>query len=209
MVQIMNEDSRRNSVWRGERVELRAKTAADIPRYVADGVPDDMRLYGDGYVVYPASEDTLTTLNEKSLGYPTDDSCSLAVATFDGELVGAINSSDCNPQSGNFEYGVSIFAEHRRNGFALDAVRILLRYYFEERRYHRATARVYSFNEASIDLQQRLGFQPEGRQREMVFTQGVRHDVLLFGITAHEFWKKWGKTEPWSENNFRVNINAT
>ncbi|MFT6644689.1 MAG: hypothetical protein ACJAX5_002324 [Patiriisocius sp.] len=34
-------------MWRGERVELRAKTLEDIARYVADGVADDMRLYGN------------------------------------------------------------------------------------------------------------------------------------------------------------------
>jgi len=191
----MNEESRKASIWRGERVELRAKTEDDIPRYVADGVPDDMRLYGDGYVVYPASKEVMTSMNQKGLEYSTDDTCSLAVASNNGELVGAINANDCNPQSGNFEYGVSIFAEYRRNGFALDAVRILLRYYFEERRYHRATARVYSFNKASLVLQERLGFQQEGCQREIIFTRGKRHDMLLFGITAEEFWDKWGSSE--------------
>jgi len=112
----------------------------------------------------------------------------------DGELVGSINSTDCNPQSGTFSYGISIFAEHRRSGYALDAVRILLRYYFEERRYHRAGATVYGFNEPSIALQEQLGFQLEGRQREMIFTKGKRHDVLLFGLTADEFWTKWGRS---------------
>ena len=195
VLEPMNDKVRSNSIWEGEIVELRAKTAEDIPRYVADGVADDMRLYGDGYVVFPASEATRSSINEKSLAYPIDDACNLAIATLNGELIGAINATDCNPQSGNFEYGVSIFFEHRRKGYALDAVRILLRYFFEERRYHRATARVYSFNAPSIKLQEQLGFQLEGRQREMVFTKGERHDVLLFGITAFEFWRKWGKTE--------------
>lgn len=197
----MSEDSRRSSIWVGERVELRAKTAADTPRYVADGLADDMRLYGDGYVVFPASEDVMEANNEKSLGYPTGEDCALAIESRDGELVGGINAVDCSTQSGNFEYGVAIFSEYRRKGFALDAVRILLRYYFEERRYHRATAKVYSFNEASIELQNQLGFQLEGRQREMVFTKGARHDVLLFGMTAAEFWRKWGKSEEGQPSN--------
>lgn len=55
----MNEDAKKNSIWRGEKVSLRAKTALDIPRYLEDGLADDMRLYGDGYVVYPASEDIM------------------------------------------------------------------------------------------------------------------------------------------------------
>jgi RimJ/RimL family protein N-acetyltransferase len=190
----MNEDAKNKSIWRGKKVLLRAKTAVDIPRYLADGLADDMRLYGDGYVVYPASEDVMRDNQENALGYSKDETCSLAIATLDGELVGAINSTDCNPQSGTFSYGISIFSEFRRCGYALDAVRILLRYYFEERRYHRAGATVYGFNEPSITLQEELGFQLEGRQREMIFTKGKRHDVLLFGITADEFWAKWGKS---------------
>lgn len=187
----MNEKSRKNSIWRGEKVELRAKSRDDIPRYVSDGVADDMRLYGDGFVVFPASEENMISNNEKSLGYPTDDNCSLAVATMKGELVGSISGTNCDPQSGNFEYGIAIFEEYRRQGYALDAVRIQLRYYFEEKRYHRATARVYSFNEASLDLQAQLGFSQEGRQREMVFTKGRHHDVVLFGMTAGEYTNKW------------------
>jgi len=46
----MHEESGMKSIWRGEKVELRAKTREDIPRYVADGVADDMQLYGDGFV---------------------------------------------------------------------------------------------------------------------------------------------------------------
>ena len=68
----MNETSRLNSIWRGEKVELRAKTRDDISRFVADGVADDMRLYGDGYVVFPASEEVMVSNNEKSLGYPRE-----------------------------------------------------------------------------------------------------------------------------------------
>ena len=68
-----------------------------------------------------------------------------------------------------------------------------MRYYFEEGRYHRCTARVDSFNESSVLLQEKLGFQLEGHQREAIFTRGARHDILLFGMTAKEFWEKWGR----------------
>jgi len=189
----MSNDDKNESIWQGERVLLRAKTADDIPRFLADGVADDMRLYGDGFVVYPASEKTRRDSLEKGLQYSSDETCSLAISTLDGELVGSINSTECNPQSGTFWYGVAIFTEHHRCGYALDAVRILLRYYFEERRYHRAGAKVYAFNEPSVALQHKLGFQQEGCLRDTVFTKGQRYDTLLFGITAGEFWDKWGR----------------
>ncbi len=64
---------------------------------------------------------------------------SLAIETFDGTLVGSICTDSCNSQNGTFKYGVSIFREYWRNGYASDAIRIVLRYYFEELRYRRLT----------------------------------------------------------------------
>ena len=185
----------RQSLWRGERVELRAKRTSDIEHFVNDAFPDDMRLYGDGFVVHPASPEFLAERNEKALEYPKGDDSSLAIESHAGELVGSISAINCNSQAGDFEYGVAIFSAHHLKGYAKDAVKTLLRYYFEERRYHRATAKVYSFNQNSIQLQESLGFKQEGCLREAVFTKGQRYDTLLFGMTAHEFWKKWGKTQ--------------
>lgn len=65
----------------------------------------------------------------------------------------------------------------------------MLRYLFEELRYQKANAHVYSFNEASISLHRNLGFQEEGRMRNMIYTQGSYHDLLLFGITREEYKK--------------------
>jgi len=49
------------------------------------------------------------------------------------------------------------------------------------------TARVYTFNAASIRMNERLGFLQEGRLRRMVFTYGKHADLLLFGMTWEEF----------------------
>ena len=40
-------------------------------------------------------------------------------------------------------------AEHRRKGYAAEAIRLVLRYFFHERRYQKCNAEVYSFNEPS------------------------------------------------------------
>jgi RimJ/RimL family protein N-acetyltransferase len=66
-------------------------------------------------------------------------------------------------------------------------VNLVLRYYFRELRYQKCTVQVYDFNDASIALHERLGFQREGRMRRMGYTEGRHFDVLLYGITAEEF----------------------
>jgi len=66
-------------------------------------------------------------------------------------------------------------------------ITLVLRYYFRELRYQKATVTVYSFNEASARLHESLGFQLEGRIRRTVFTGRKHCDQLVYGITTEEF----------------------
>jgi RimJ/RimL family protein N-acetyltransferase len=54
------------------------------------------------------------------------------------------------------------------------------------------TVDVNDFNDASIKLHEKLGFQHEGRVRRMVFTQGAYHDSLILGLTREEFEAQLG-----------------
>jgi RimJ/RimL family protein N-acetyltransferase len=49
------------------------------------------------------------------------------------------------------------------------------------------TAIVYSFNERSRRLHERLGFTLEGRLRRTAYTNGEHHDELYFGMMCEEF----------------------
>jgi tetratricopeptide (TPR) repeat protein len=60
-------------------------------------------------------------------------------------------------------------------------------HFFRERRYQKVTIHVYSFNEPSLRLHERLGFQQEGRLRRMFLLDGVWVDDVIFGMTAEEF----------------------
>jgi RimJ/RimL family protein N-acetyltransferase len=105
----------------------------------------------------------------------------------DGPFVGTINTHTCDRRCGTFRYGLGILPQHQRKGYASEAIRLVLRYFFEERRYQKVNADVYSFNEPSIRLHESLGFVLEGRLRRVNFTQGQYHDALMFGMTKEEF----------------------
>lgn len=90
-------------------------------------------------------------------------------------------------RSGTFMYGISILPSYRRKGYASEAIRLTLRYYFNERRYQKCTIEVFSYNPASMRLHESLGFTLEGRLRRMVFSGGEFHDALYYGITCEEF----------------------
>jgi RimJ/RimL family protein N-acetyltransferase len=109
------------------------------------------------------------------------------IETLAGELVGTINTHGCDPRVGAFSYGLGIAAAHRRCGYASEAIRLVLRYFFDELRYQKVTVHIYGFNEASIRLHERIGFQREGCMRRVGFTNGKHFDVLIYGLTVEEF----------------------
>lgn len=109
------------------------------------------------------------------------------IERLDGTLVGTILTHGCDRRVGTFSYGVSLAREHWRQGYATEAIRLVLRYFFAELRYQKVTVQVYAFNEGSIALHERLGFQQEGRLRRLVYTSGQHHAVLIYGMTREEF----------------------
>ena len=103
-----------------------------------------------------------------------------------------IGTHDCDPRNGTFSYGLYVAPEYRRRGCASEAVLILLRFFFDERRYQKVDAGVYEYNEASIALHETLGFKLEGRSRRLHFSAGKYHDLLRYGMTVEEFHEHHG-----------------
>ena len=104
-----------------------------------------------------------------------------------GEVVGDLTIHHCDAQVGSFSYDSTIRREHRRHGYATEAITLVLRYSFQELRYQQATVSVYSFNDASAHLHEKLSFQLEGRIRRTVFTDGELCAEFVYGLTAEEF----------------------
>jgi len=72
-------------------------------------------------------------------------------------------------------------------GYGTDAMRITLRYAFEELNLHRVTLTVWGVNERAIRSYINAGFRVEGRLRETMRRDGRRMDMLAMGILKSEF----------------------
>ena len=181
-----------SNVWMGSKVWLRAWKPSDWQaeqRWSRDseGQRTDYR------VAFPRSDAAIQKqANDYALAEPEGDKVKLVIARLEGEPVGVLTTDNCQPIDGTFSYGVYIEPDQRRHGYAAEAIVLLLRHFFYELRYQKANAAVIDFKEASIRLQESLGFQLEGRQRSMHYTDGALLDLLHYGITAAEFRARHG-----------------
>jgi RimJ/RimL family protein N-acetyltransferase len=72
-------------------------------------------------------------------------------------------------------------------GYGTDAMRLTLRYAFDELNLHRVTLTVWSVNERAIRSYEKAGFKREGVQRETMQRDGRRVDTVVMGVLGEEF----------------------
>lgn len=174
--------------WQGEKVRLRPLRIEDAEQGFIDSLDSPSRQLLQLGIELPTSVEILRSSLEKYVGCKDADGLILfVIENLEGVDVGGISLHSRDQKNGIFSFGIVINREHRRKGYAEEAVRILLRYGFWERRYQKCNSACVHTNEASIKLHKKLGFVEEGRRRRQVFFNGEYHDDVLFGLTREEF----------------------
>ncbi|HZC06218.1 MAG TPA: GNAT family protein [Ktedonobacterales bacterium] len=176
------------NIWSGRLVRLRAVEPDDWKTHFAWDQDSDLSRQLDHVWFPPSAARARRWAEETALRASDGDDFAFEIeALSDGALVGHIGVHHCDRRVGSFSYGVATLPQHRRLGYASEAILLVARYYFQELRYQKMNAQVYSFNIASLALHEKLGFVREGTLRRMVYTGGQHYDLVEFGMTAEEF----------------------
>jgi RimJ/RimL family protein N-acetyltransferase len=169
------------------RVRLTALTPDDLPtiaRWHEDA--EFQRLY-DARPARPRSEAELGRWLEELQN--DKNTIAFAVRPLDGDgIIGTVELDGILWAHGVCGIGIAI--GDRANwgkGYGSDATRLALSFAFDELNLHRVTATVFSYNERSIALLEKLGFQREGTYREFLQRDGRRYDMLLYGLLNREW----------------------
>jgi len=175
--------------WQGGKVRLRAPQIEDAAKKLREYTDTEARSWLQcGMDLPPVS---LTAYIEGLKPYcdfkDTSRMTMFGIETLAGEYVGWINLFANNLRHGVFSFGVSVFREYQRNGYAADAVRILLRYGFSQLRMQKCNSACIAINDGSIRLHQKLGFKEEGRRRRGIYLNGQFYDDVLWGLLKEEF----------------------
>jgi RimJ/RimL family protein N-acetyltransferase len=78
----------------------------------------------------------------------------------------------------------------RRKGYGSEALRLLLRFAFDELNLYRLSALIPEYNAAGQGLALKFGFSEEVRRRGALERDGRRWDLLHFGLLADEWQAK-------------------
>jgi RimJ/RimL family protein N-acetyltransferase len=180
------------NVFEGQSVRLRAVEPEDWEALYHWYQQSDLLQRIDA-IPFPRSQARMRSRTaELAQDLGADDNFHFQIETLGGDLVGWLLIHHADPRMGTFMYGVAISEEQRGHGYAVEAVVVALRYYFQERRYQKVNAETFEYNAASLALQERLGFTQEGRLRRMQYSGGRYHDLLQFGMTHEEFDQRHG-----------------
>ena len=176
-----------NDFLQGENIRLRSVEAEDW-EIIYNWNRDTEKLKRFDRIQFPPSKSgTKKWVEKKAEKNGKGDEFFWMIEDGKGNLVGVASTFFVDQRAGTFYYGVAVDSDYRRRGFANKAIRLILRYYFQELRYQKCTAIVYDFNEPSQRLHESLGFIQEGRLRRMGRVDGEYHDFLMYGILAEEF----------------------
>lgn len=182
-----------DDLWTGRLVRLRAIEPADAAVLSEHSRDFEALLAGGGDVPFPGSAESARRWAEEAASKRQEgDRVQLVIETRAGEVVGGCGTHHLDARNGTFSYGINVHRPFWRRGYASEAIVLLLRHYFQERRYQKCNAVVFSFNEASIALHENLGFIREGRIRRAIYAHGGYHDEIFFGLTAEEFLERHG-----------------
>ena len=174
--------------WQGERTRLRPFRLEDAELRFIASLDSVTRQAHVGGVEFPTSVELQNAWLEKVAGCKDNGGFVLfAMDNLDGETIGWASLHSLDQKNGTFSFGVAVYRDHRGHGYAVDAVRILLKYGFWEQRYQKCNSITAHSNEASIRMHTKLGFTQEGRCRRNSFFNGEYHDDVLFGMTREEF----------------------
>lgn len=115
-----------------------------------------------------------------------DDRVALAI-TVEETYVGMVSLKRIERPNDYAAAGVHVHPDHQRQGYAREAVTLLIDWAFEQYGLHKVGANVYDFNEPSRALLEALGFTHEARHREERYANGEYHDVHHYGVLESEW----------------------
>ncbi|OEF98811.1 GNAT family N-acetyltransferase [Vulcanibacillus modesticaldus] len=171
-------------------VRLREYSKDDVKQaqiYIND--PEVKRLLHPGIPYLYTFEDEQKWFDSLSA---TKDTYSFAIETLkDNKYIGGCGVNKIDWKNSVTEVGIFIGdKDYWGKGYGTDAMKILIKFIFEQMNINKIKLHVFSFNLRAIKSYEKCGFKKEGILRQEVYRDGKYFDDVVMGILKEEYFNQ-------------------
>jgi [ribosomal protein S5]-alanine N-acetyltransferase len=169
---------------KADSIELRPVRQDDLEELYARHV--DIANRGDFFPVNVLSESEFRRRFQDS-GFWNEESGMLLIMNGAGSIVGHVEFFRTVSYLDELELSYQIYeSAERGQGRTTEAVNLLVRYLFAQRKVNRIRLVIHPGNRASRRVAEKCGFVCEGTARGAWYHRGSNHDVDVYAILRHE-----------------------
>lgn len=182
---IRNSETMNKSYLYNNRIRLRAVEPVDIDvMYDIENNPSywEISSFTVPYSRYTLKEYLQNTVND----IYADKQLRLMIVKQDSDtVIGTIDITDYNPIHARGAVGVAILEEYRREGYAKDALMLLLDYAFGYLNFKQLYAHIPTDNTASVNLFRSCGFEQSGVLKQWIRLGTTYKDAFLMQCVSN------------------------
>lgn len=105
------------------------------------------------------------------------------------KYIGGCSINSTNIKNRNCVIGIMIGdKDYWGKGYGRDALKVLIKFIFEELNFDKIKLSVFSFNKRAISCYKKLGFKEEGILKNEIYRNGKYYDDILMAIFKDEYF---------------------
>ncbi|EOR27639.1 acetyltransferase, ribosomal protein N-acetylase [Clostridium sartagoforme AAU1] len=170
-------------MYSGQLVKLRAYKEEDIEKATVYINDEEVKKLMDSAIPFP-----MTKWQEeewvRSRKANTDFTYDFAIEDLKtGKYIGGCSINECDVKNRTCVVGIMIGdKEYWGKGYGSDALKVLIKFIFEEVNMNKIKLNVFSFNNRAIACYKKVGFKEEGILKKEIYRNGRYYDEIIMAM---------------------------
>lgn len=174
-------------MYSGKLVKLRAYKEEDIEKAVEFINDEEVKKFLDSNIPFPMTkwqEEEWVRSRKANADFTYD----FAIEDLEtGKYIGGCSINECDVKNRTCTIGIMIGdKDYWSKGYGSDALKVLIKFIFEEVNMNKIKLKVFSFNTRAIACYKKVGFKEEGILKKELYRNGKYHDEILMAIFKNE-----------------------
>lgn len=176
-------------MYYGEKVLLRGHNKSDMEKVNKYFNDYELQKFKAMDAVFPKSYEETENFFLNLFSKSKEKQYGFAIETKEeGEYIGWCGYMNRSITHSTVEIGIAILnKKYWGRGYGTDALKVLIRFLFNELNIRKVLLHVNDFNERGIKSYKKIGFFEEGHLRKQLYRGGKYHNELIMGLFREEF----------------------